>query len=247
VRFLNIECGLRGEDGKEALVSVVFKKHTDNVSGRHTTSAAVRIFDAVSKSWLVRAVEFARLGKSDVGRYYFFAGARIAFARVLDKLVGFGYDEPFTRKLRHAVQLQLALVENDERGQYTYKQLLRLRDQRTALLNEKDALMAPARRIAIEEVLLALAGKRDPFHINEPDTWAPHGRGCGSEFGQSPVLDEDATKAAENAARFAAANAHLDALDAEDVPAEPVTDFPAPECAECKGDPTCCSKHGGIA
>jgi hypothetical protein len=115
-----------------------FKRHASQ-DGRDMTSAVVRLKHEDGNYYIV-AYGDTKIGKRDVGRYSFWAGARISFERALDRMRE-RYSEALVRKFRHGVQIETALAENDEAGQQTHEKLQRLMAQRDSLLAEKGQII----------------------------------------------------------------------------------------------------------
>jgi hypothetical protein len=191
---------------------VSFRRIPSASDGRDFTSATVRVLNEAG-TYSVVASALARLGKSDAaeGRYNFWAGARIAFERALDRM-RLRYHEPVVREVRHAVQIEMALVENDEAGQRAHEKLMRLSAQRDSLLAEKYALLEPLPNVVFDDSATELAERAQEFTrramsvpeeilvlpevktpVPEPDFRASTprdtklGRACGGEFGIEPA------------------------------------------------------------
>jgi hypothetical protein len=203
------------------------------VAGRDFTTATVRVLNEAGTYGVVASGQ-ARLGQDDamMGRYNFWAGARIAFDRALDQMRQ-RYSNALVRQFRHAVQIQMALSENDEAGQQAHEKLMRLSAQRDSLLAEKYALLEPLPNVEIDEAAteaaeLALQFRRrnnplprvvtpvpEPdFKASTPrDTTLPAGRACGSLFGHPVVFKEpDVVVDAELADPYGKSIALLEAL-----------------------------------
>lgn len=117
-----------------------FKVEFDKVrvpDGRHLTRALFSSRKSGDTSWQGETVQYARMGAREDRPYVFWIGARIAFDRVLNVLSRLGYDAEPTRIIRRAVQIELALAENDERGRNAMRDLVAAREQRKALLKAK--------------------------------------------------------------------------------------------------------------
>jgi hypothetical protein len=175
VRSLSVLFGARDlNNGASVRARVEFGKRHDDRGGRHSTTASVLVLNALTGKFQPYAQGWARLGKGDVGHYSFFAGARIAFSRVLVLLRdSCGWDPDLVRTFRRSVQIELSLAENDEVGCITYGKLKNLKAQREALLVMKRVFMESEKLPGLYPVPPEPVPDFEP----QPDLWAPHGQG----------------------------------------------------------------------
>jgi hypothetical protein len=112
--------------------------------GRHYTQAVLyrgNPSDPASAAKVIASGQ-TRLGKQDAAenRYSFFAGARIAFERMLERVP---QDADSAAELRRMVQVQLSLSETTEEGKQAFKRLKQI-ERKWLALKEAEAAIANA-------------------------------------------------------------------------------------------------------
>lgn len=188
--------------GKRIGSEVRFRK-IESANGRHVTTCLISTDRNEEGRFTRYFSDTATLGKRDAieKRYDFIAGCRISLNRALARSLGHGLDREVAGKLRHAIQLELSIIENDRNGREAAKKLDALVRQRDFLLGEKDKLVwkllvpmfaevmaniecvSAARREAMDIMSQKVASR--PVALDEPhEQYTPEtcpGRPCGSE------------------------------------------------------------------
>ncbi len=153
---------MEAEQGGKLLGFKVSFRKIESANGRHITTCMISS-DRDTEGRFTRHVgDGATLGKRDAEerRYDFIAGCRIALRKALARARDFGYPSVWVRTLRHAVQIELSIIENDRNGREARRKFDALVRQRDVLQGLKRGLIYTPPPPSFDEVMASINRQR---------------------------------------------------------------------------------------